>query len=135
MKYMQAVLAVVGIFVISGAIAPAQADDDKRSVTLYTSALRATGFNCNAVNVSRKTLTITTSIIDLDGIPLAVSPPTPTARDTEASNDVDTSPTPTDAYCKFEVVGRAIAMTSGLSSPPSSSAPSTKAARPTFLSS
>jgi hypothetical protein len=105
MKYMQAVLAVVGIFVISGAIAPAQADDDKRSVTLYTSALRATGFNCNAVNVSRKTLTITISIIDLDGIPLAVSPPTPTARDTEASTDVDTSPTPTDAYCKFEVVG------------------------------
>jgi hypothetical protein len=105
MKYMQAVLAVVGIFVISGAIAPAQADDDKRSVTLYTSALRATSFNCNAVNVSRKTLRIAISIIDMDGVPLSAAPAAQTLPGTEASNDVDTSPTPTDAYCKFEVFG------------------------------
>jgi hypothetical protein len=103
MKYMQAILAVVGVFVIGGAIDSVRAQSPRAA--LYTSALRATLFNCNAVNVSHKTLTITISVIDQDGHILAVSPPTPTAGGTETSNDVDTSPTPTDAYCKFQASG------------------------------
>jgi hypothetical protein len=103
MNHIQTILAVVGVFVIGGAIESVRAESPR--TTLYTSSLRATSFNCNAVNVGQKTLTITISIIDQDGHTLAVSLPTPTPRGTEASNDVDTSPTPTDAYCKFDALG------------------------------
>jgi hypothetical protein len=45
---------------------------------------------------------ITISIIDLDGHPLSVSDPIPTAPGVEASNDFGTLANPIDAYCKFE---------------------------------
>ena len=100
MKYMQAILAVVGVFVIGGAIDSVRAQSPRAA--LYTSALRATLFNCNAVNVSHKTLNINISMIDLDGDPLSVSDPITTAPGVEASSDFGTLTNPIDAHCKFE---------------------------------
>jgi hypothetical protein len=100
MKRLGTLLAGVGLIVVSGAVDTARADDHR--VTLYTPAIHSGSFNCNALNVSHKTLNITISIIDLDGHPLSVSPPTPTAPGVEASNDFGTVANPIDAYCKFE---------------------------------
>jgi len=46
----------------------ARADD--RRVTLYTAPLRGDTFNCNAVNVSQKTLYVGLAILDDNGDPL-----------------------------------------------------------------
>ncbi len=100
MKRLGTLLAGVGLIVAGGAIDTARGDDHR--VTLYTPAIHSGSFNCNALNVSHKTLNITISIIDLDGHPLSVSPPTPTAPSVEASNDFGTVANPIDAYCKFE---------------------------------
>jgi hypothetical protein len=102
MKRVWTLLGGMGMILVSAAIASAQADDDKRGVTLYTPAIRSGSFNCNALNVSRKTLHITISIIDLDGHPLSVSDPIPIAPGVEVSNDFGTVANPIDAYCKFE---------------------------------
>jgi hypothetical protein len=67
MKHVRAILAAAGLFVATGAIGTAQADDHHNSTTLYTSAIAGSRLSCNAVNVSRKTLTITISIIDGTG--------------------------------------------------------------------
>jgi hypothetical protein len=110
MKYFRTMLAIFGLFVAGGATNAARADDD-HSTTLYTSAIHATGFHCNAVNVSRRTLYITISVIGADGhlLPppsISVSPPIPTGPAAEASFDVDTSDTgATEGYCKFQVFG------------------------------
>jgi hypothetical protein len=56
MKRLWTLLGGMGMVLVSGAIASAQADDDKRGVTLYTPPIRAGGFNCNALNVSHKTM-------------------------------------------------------------------------------
>ena len=45
------------------------------------------------------------SIIDLTGMPLSAAPAAPATPGTQVSHDVDTSPTPTDAYCQFQVSG------------------------------
>jgi hypothetical protein len=100
MKRLGTLLAGVGLIVASGAIDTVRADDYR--VALYTPAIHSGSFNCNALNVSHKTLNITISIIDLDGHPLSVSPPTPTAPGVEFSNDFGTVANPIDAYCKFE---------------------------------
>ena len=102
MKRLWKLLGGMGMVLVSGAIASGQADDGKRGVTLYTPAIRSGGFNCNALNVSHNTMNITISIIDLDGHPLSVSDPIPTAPGVEASNDFGTLTNPIDAYCKFE---------------------------------
>ena len=65
----------------------------------YHHSIRA---NEAGINVSHKTLNITISIIDLDGHPVSVSDPIPTAPGVEASNDFGTLTNPIDAYCKFE---------------------------------
>jgi hypothetical protein len=101
MKHVRIMLAAAGLFVVSGAPGSVRAEN---AVTLYTSTLRATDFHCDAVNVSRKTLRIAISIIDLEGVPLSAAPAAQTLPGTEAFNDA-TSPTPTLAYCKFEVFG------------------------------
>ena len=100
MKRLGTLLAGVGLIVGSGAVDTARADDHR--VTLYTPAIHSGSFNCNALNVSHKTLTITISMIDLDGHPLSISDPIPTAPGVEVSNDFGTVANPIDAYCKFE---------------------------------
>jgi hypothetical protein len=78
-----------------------------QAVTLYTPIVRAGHFACNAVNVSRKYLTITISILDGNGQTLAVSPSPimPTAPGSEAANDFGAEDQPMDAYCVFTVAG------------------------------
>jgi hypothetical protein len=107
MKRLGMLLTGAGLIVASGAISFAQADNDRETATLLTPSIRATGFHCNAVNASRKTLVITISIInsvtgsDLSSPPFVKS----TTAGTEASYDVDTSPMINDGYCVFEVLG------------------------------
>ena len=105
MKYIRTMLAMASLCVLSGTINPARADDD-RSTTLYTGVIGSGLFHCNAVNVSRKTLLITISVIGPEGELLAVSDPIPTPPGTEASEDFGATARPTsDAYCKFVVSG------------------------------
>jgi hypothetical protein len=105
MKRLGTLLAGVGLIVASEATLPAQADNDRETAALFTPSIRATGFHCNAVNISRMTLWITISIIDLNGLALSAAPAAPATAGTEVSHDVDTSPTPTNAYCQFQVSG------------------------------
>ena len=100
MKRLWTLLGGMGIIAASGAIDAARADD--YHVALYTPALRSGSFNCNAPNVSHKTLNINISMIDLDGDPLSVSDPITTAPGVEASSDFGTLTNPIDAHCKFE---------------------------------
>jgi hypothetical protein len=106
MKRLGTLLAGVALIVVSGAILPARADDDREGVTLFTSAVDATGFHCNAVNVSRKSLLIAISIINGDGsvlVPVPV-PNQQTRPDMVASNGIEPVPR-TRAYCKVQVLG------------------------------
>lgn len=110
MNVIQVTLAAAGLFVATGAMGTAQADD-YNSVTLYTSAAQGRRLSCNAVNVSRKTLTITISIIDGTGHPLTDSNSNPspqrTLPGTEVSSDYGefTASTASEAYCAFKVSG------------------------------
>jgi hypothetical protein len=106
-----ATLAAAGLFVVSTvAMGTAQADDAMHSsVTLYTSAIHTGVIACNAVNVSKKTLQITISIIDGTGpVPNVLVAPTliQTPPGTEATVDVG-APTDDDkeGYCLFQVSG------------------------------
>jgi hypothetical protein len=105
MNRLWTMLGGMGMIVANGATFSAQADNDRATATLFTPSIRATGFHCNAVNVSRKTVWIAISIIDLDGLALSAASAAPATPGTQVSNDVDTSPTPTDAYCQFQVSG------------------------------
>src|SRR5260370_14199186 len=67
MKRLWTLLGGVGMIVASGAIASAQADDDKRSVTVYTPSLAGNHFTCKAVNVSHKPLRIPFAVLDNNG--------------------------------------------------------------------
>ena len=111
MKYIRMLLVVVGLFVAGGTIATALADDDHHhKVTLYTPPLRGANVECDAINVSDKTLDITITIIGSDGVPLSTTDPTnftvlPGTFVSSAHHEAD----PTnllDGYCKFEVSGR-----------------------------
>ena len=106
MKRLGTLLSGVALIVAGGVSGSARADDDRESVTLFTSAIHATGFHCNAVNVSRKSLLIAISIIDGDGTVLSPVPvPNPkTPPRMVASNDIEPAPS-TDAYCKVQVSG------------------------------
>lgn len=109
MKRLGTLLSGVALIVAGGVFGSARADDDRESVTLFTSAIRASGFHCNAVNVSHKPLSIAISIIDGDGNVLAPVPvPNPkTHPNTVASNDLDLVPPQgaADGYCKVQVSG------------------------------
>jgi hypothetical protein len=114
MNYMRTMLATVGLFVASGAIASAQADDDKRSVTLYTPSLAGNHFTCKAVNVSHKPLRIAFAVLDNKGDPLPSTDPlnqnpfpaVPVAKGTEAEIDFRLPPDKDDdGYCKVDVFG------------------------------
>ena len=107
MKNRRMLLAIVGLIAASGAVDAVRADKFHEPA-LYTAAVRAGLFGCNAVNVSQKTLNITISIIDLNGNPLSVSDPAPTPipPGTEVSQDVGDAAGPfTDAYCKVQISG------------------------------
>jgi hypothetical protein len=103
MRYPRMSLVALGLLLLSGAVNGAPADN--ASTTLYTSAIRGTGFHCNAVNVSRKTLLITISIITDDGSALAAGAATPTLPGMVASNDVEPLMHPADGYCQVQVSG------------------------------
>jgi hypothetical protein len=68
MTHIRMILATASLFLVSGAIDAARAEDNR--VTLYTAPLRADTFNCNAVNVSQKTLRIGFAVLDDNGDPV-----------------------------------------------------------------
>jgi hypothetical protein len=110
MNVTRAILAAAGLFVAAGAMGTAQADDDHNSTTLYTSATLGGRLSCNAVNVSRKTLTITIPIIDGTGHPLIDSNSNPlpqqTFAGTEVSSDYHNFTDPSsEGYCVFQISG------------------------------
>ena len=93
MKYIQAMLAVAGLLIGSGAIEPVRADDqENQSVTLYTPVNIGDDHRCTAVDVSDKTLGITIELIDAQGRVLSCdSPNTCTHTPSEVTT---TNPTP-----------------------------------------
>jgi len=103
MNYLRIMLAAFGLLLLGGAVDKARAEST--STTLYTSAIRGTGFHCNAINVSRKLLFIAISIVGDDGSALAAGTATATPPGTVASNDIDPLPSPADGYCQVQVSG------------------------------
>jgi len=96
-------LATIALIAVSAANHAAQAD-----ATLYTSAIRAGSFHCNAVNVSQKTLSITIAIVDG-----TVNPPAalnPVSAQTampgeEVSGDFGSDNVANEFYCVVQVSG------------------------------
>ena len=79
MKYIHAILAVVCLLVVGGAIGAARADDraeENEGVTLYTPNDIGDVHACRAVNVSDKTLGITVAVLDNSGDALSCASPT-----------------------------------------------------------
>jgi hypothetical protein len=79
MKYIHAMLAVVCLLVVGGAIGAARADDraeENEGVTLYTPPDVGDVHGCRAVNVSDKTLGVTFAILDRDAQALSCDSPT-----------------------------------------------------------
>jgi hypothetical protein len=127
MKYIQAMLAVAGLLIGSGAIGAARADDrgdENEGVTLYTPADIGFYHVCRAVNVSDKTLGITFAVLDNFGH--AFSCDSPTTCTQGPGGAPTTNPTPEfqvlkgatstllievplgsspDGYCAFAVSG------------------------------
>ena len=127
MKYIHAMLAVVCLLVVGGAIGTARADDqdeENKGVTLYTPADTGDGHGCRAVNVSDKTLGITVAILDRSGDALSCASPTTCTQG--PADTPTTNPTPEfqvlkgtflslaveappgsrkNAYCAFAVSG------------------------------
>ncbi len=97
------ILAAIGLLVV-GAVGEARGQNTA-GTSLYTSAIRGTGFHCNAVNISHKTLYITSSILGDDGSPLVAGTATATPPGMVASNDIDPLPEPADGYCQVQVSG------------------------------
>ena len=96
MKYIQAVLAAICLFIVGGAIGAARADDradGDRGVTLYTAVDGGDHFECNAVNVSDKTLGISFAIINVHGNALSCASPI-TCINNVSPATVTTNPTP-----------------------------------------
>jgi hypothetical protein len=111
MNDLRAMLTAAGLCVaFTGAMGTAQADEGTQSsVTLYTSAIHTGVIACNAVNVRKKTLHITISIVDGTGpVPNLLAGPTliQTPPGPEATVDVG-APTDDDkeGYCVFQVSG------------------------------
>jgi hypothetical protein len=110
MKHTRAILAAAGLLIVTGTIGTAQADNDTNRVTLYTSAIHTGVIACNAINVSKKKLTITISIIDAATGKTRTDTSTPDPQTTnphmpEATNDVGSPTDSNEGYCVFEVSG------------------------------
>ena len=110
MRYIRMLLAVVGVFVTVGTVTALADDDNHHEVTLYTPPLlRGANIECNAINVSDKTLEIIITIIGSDGVPLSTADPTnfmalPGTIVSSAHHEADPT-SGLDGYCKFEVSG------------------------------
>ena len=95
MKYIHAMLAVVCLLVVGGAIGTARAhdqDEENKGVTLYTPVNIGDLQRCMAVNISDKALDITIELIDPQGQALSCdSPNTCTYTPSEVTT---TNPTP-----------------------------------------
>jgi hypothetical protein len=113
MKYVWTLLAVVAMTFASGAIESVRSQDKvSPRVTLYTPLLRGDTFNCNAVNVSHKTLQIGLALYDADGHLISPAEGNPATfsvpAGTAAPFPVITPPadqSPDEGYCKFDVIG------------------------------
>jgi hypothetical protein len=127
MKYIHAMLAVVCLLVVGGAIGAARADDqaeENEGVILYTPINIGDSHRCSAVNVSDKTLGITFALLDNFGHPFSCASPTTCTRG--PGGGPTTNPTPEfqvlkgatstllievplgsspDGYCAFAVSG------------------------------
>ena len=127
MKYIHAMLAVVCLLVVGGAIDAARADDqdeENKGVSLYTPADIGFYHVCRAVNVSDKTLGITFALLDNFGHPFPCGGTTECTRGPGGA--LTTNPTPEfqvlkgatstlliegplamspDGYCAFAVSG------------------------------
>jgi hypothetical protein len=96
MKYIQTMLPVVCLLIVGGAIGMARADDrdaENQGVTLYTPVDGGDHFECNAVNVSEKTLSISFAIINVHGNALSCDSPI-TCINNVSPATVTTNPTP-----------------------------------------
>jgi hypothetical protein len=110
MKHIGGILAAAGLLIGTGTMGAAHADDDANRVTLYTSAIHTGVIACNAINVSRKTLFITISIIDAATGEKRKDTSTPGSQRTdphqpEATNDVGAPTDSNEGYCVFQVSG------------------------------
>ena len=95
MKYIQAMLAVAGLLIGSGAIGAARADDrgdENEGVSLYTPVNIGDYHRCQAVNVGDKTLGITIELINAQGRALSCDSPN-TCTD-KSGTRTTTNPTP-----------------------------------------
>ena len=95
MKYIHAMLAVVCLLVVGGAMCAARADDkneENQGVTLYTPPDIGDVHACRAVNVSDKTLGMTFAILDRSGDALSCDSPITCAFG--PANTPTTNPTP-----------------------------------------
>jgi len=114
MKRLWMLLGGVGMIVASGAMDAVRSEEKAfPRVTLYTPLLRADSFNCNAVNVSHKTLQIALALYDGDGQlispaqgnPATFSVPAGTAAIFPTPITPPADQSPSQGYCKFEVIG------------------------------
>ena len=115
MRRLGMLLGGMGLIIASGAIASAQADDDRESATLFTPRLSGDHFVCSAVNVGHKTLRIAFAVLGFDGKALMMTLPGSDANPTPkpftvtsgAEAEIDLRFTsgipPTDGYCKVDV--------------------------------
>ena len=95
MKYIHALLAVVCLLVVGGAIGTARAhdqDEENKGVTLYTPVNIGDLQRCMAVNISDKALDITIELIDPQGQALSCDSPN-TCTD-KSGTRTTTNPTP-----------------------------------------
>ena len=109
MRHSKKILAAAGLLFATGAMGTAQADDDRNGTVLYTSATRGGRLSCIAVNVSKKALTITMSIIDGTGTePTVLAGPTQIVTDPGLEGSLDlgqfTDPS-SEGYCVFQLSG------------------------------
>jgi hypothetical protein len=103
MKYIQAMLAAVGLLIVGGAIDAARADDrdgENQGVTLYTPLETGDHLICFAVNVSDETLGITLAVLDDAGKAVSCASPTTCSGVSVPST---TNPTP-----EFQVLKGAV---------------------------
>jgi hypothetical protein len=114
MKYIQAMLAVVGLLIVGGVIDAARGHDhvgEDEGVTLYTPLDGGDRRICSAVNVSDKTLGMIFAVLGLDGHALSCDSPI-TCRDASVT---DTS-NPTPEFAVLAGTAAAIAITRPLGS-------------------